>query len=378
MKNLFKLYGWAAAALLSLLMFNACNPEPKATDLEFSYPTFDCEEGEEGAYISVYLMQTPYKFPVVVDMEVEMVEEKGKDAEGNLLSLDDVIEFIETDQTYNVTKTSDRTATIENVQVTYSAYNQKVYFNAKQNDFLQEETIEIKFTLTRVDGSEMGNVQSTILTIVDDEKAPLLKVGYYDAEYTAPEEATRPDKGSFYMRLQKVGKYNYVASEWFGLPRPRLYGTFDSEKKVLTFDGTDYDHKLWAESTAKDENPFKPVSAFQNDTIWANAYDSDNKITQVLLMRGAGADGLSPIVISTEEIAENAAGVLLSIDSACGFYIYPYDATSGKRGSNSVGIYDAMESSSSLLFSKTNYEDETRSGCAPQYAPIPFGGWVIE
>ena len=151
MKKLVKLCGWMAVVLLALTAATSCKSEPEKTDVEFSYATFDCDEGEKEAYISVYLMYSPYKLPVVVDMEVEMTG--GKDAAGNDLALDDVIEFIETDKSYTVTKTGDRTAKIEGVEVTYSTYNQKVYFNAKQNDFLQNETITLKFTLTKVDGS---------------------------------------------------------------------------------------------------------------------------------------------------------------------------------------------------------------------------------
>lgn len=368
-----------AAALVAMLAIS-CTTEPNATDVEFSYPTFDCDEGEDNAYISVYLMQSPYKFPVVVDMEVEMTE--GKDSDGNDLVLDDVIEFITTDKSYTVTKTGDRTATITGVEVTYSTYNQKVYFNAKPNDYLQDETIAINFKLTRVDGSEMGNIKNTVLTIVDDEKAPLVKVGYYDTKYTAPADATREGNGQFYMSLEKVDKYKYVASGLFGLSRPRLLGEYSPADNTIVFDGTDYDHILWQKKSQQDvENNvegaklFVPVNAFRNDTIWAAAYNSQNKVTQVLQLRGETISGKQVIRMTTEEIAENSNGVVLSIDTSCGFDIYNYDAEKGLKGSL-AGTYDAMESSSSMVFSKTNYESETRS--AVLCAPYPFGEWRQE
>lgn len=376
---------WIVVATLAALSLASCNPEPKTTDVEFSYPTFDSNEGEEGAYISVYLMQSPEKFPVVVDMDVEMVDGKGLDADGNQLTLDDVIDFIETDQTYTVNDSSDpRKATITGVEVTYSAYNQKVYFNVKQNDFLQKETIEIKFTITRVEGSNMGNVTETILTIVDDEKAPLVRVGYYDTTYTAPADATRQEKGQFYMRVQKVDKYNYVASELFGLPRPRLLGRYEPTNNTIVFDGTDYDHKLWHEKSKEmaetDENAtiFQPINAFQNDTIWANAYNKEGKVTQILKLRGKETTGGGQeIVMTTEAIEENSRGVILSIDTPCGFDIYDYNEANNKVGEK-IGTYDAMEKSTSMIFSDTNYEEAETRNLMPQYAPFPFGGWVIE
>lgn len=362
MKKLVKLCGWMAVVLLALTAATSCKSEPEKTDVEFSYATFDCDEGEKEAYISVYLMYSPYKLPVVVDMEVEMTG--GKDAAGNDLALDDVIEFIETDKSYTVTKTGDRTAKIEGVEVTYSTYNQKVYFNAKQNDFLQNETITLEFTLTNVDGSNIGNITSTVLTIVDDEKAPLVKVGYYDTTYTPAEGAERADKGQFYLRLQKVGKYEYVASEWFGLSRPRLLGKYDPEAKTITFDGTDYDHIIWEQKIAEMEDDdeykvaFTPVSAFQNDTIWGYSYNESGKLNKVLRMYGAGANGTSPIVMTTEAIEENKDGVILSIDNECGFAIYSFNADSNKAGAK-AGIYDGMTQSEGMIFSKTNYQEET-------------------
>ena len=378
MEKIVKLVGLFAVALGLTATLISCNPEPAATELEFSYTTFDTDEGDDEDYISVYLLKTPYKYPVMVDMEVEMLT--GKDNEGRDLALSDVIEFITTDQTYTVTSTGDRTAKIEGVEVTYTEYNKKIYFASKRNDYLQSETITIEFRLTKVDGSEMGSIDKTVLTIVDDEKAPLVKVGYYDTTYEAPAEATREGKGQFYMRLQKVGKYEYVASELFGLSRPRLLGRYNPEAKTISFDGTDYDHLLWAEAWEKDDSedkePFTAVNAFQNDTIWAYAYNSKREITQVLKLRGAGASGDEPIVMTTEAIEENAQGVILSIDTPCGFDVYNYN--NGIIGKVAVGNYDSMEQSESMTFSTTNYPSEVGTRSMDTTLPTPFSAWSIE
>lgn len=366
------------ATFFAMVATTSCSTEPSATYLEFSYASFSTDEGADKDNISVYLMKSPYKFPVVVDMEVEMLS--GENSNGEELVLDDVLTFITTDETYTVEKTDNpRKMLIKGVEVTYTNYNKKIYFTSLPNDYLQDETITIEFRLTKVDGSEMGSIKTTTLTIVDDEKAPLVKVGYYDTRYEAPSDATREGKGQFYMRLQKVGKKEYVASGLFGLPRPRLLGMYNPENNTITFDGTDYDHRLWAEKTAKDDKPFIPVNAFHNDTIWANAYTSGNdiiKITEVLKLKGAGATGTEPIVMTTEEIAENANGVILSIDTPCRFDIYTYD--NDRINLIPIGTYDAIvEQSESMTFSTTNYQSVGTRSMGGNH-PIPFSAWSVE
>ena len=44
-------------------------------------------------------------------------------------------------------------------------------------------------------------------------------MGSYKTNYDAPAEALSPSQGGFYLRLQKVGKYDYIASGWWGLER---------------------------------------------------------------------------------------------------------------------------------------------------------------
>lgn len=367
MEKIIKVLGLVATLVVGVVMAS-CSADPKATDLEFSYKSFSYDEGSDGGYVSVYLMQSPYKYPVVVDMEVEMLS--GKDNLGGTLNLDDVLTFNTTDKSYTITQTSPRTATIENVEVTYANYNQRVLFDCHDNDYLQNETITLEFRLTKVDGSEKGSITSTIVTIVDDEKAPRIRTGYYDTTYDAPADATRQQKGQFYLSLSKVGKYEYVASGWFGLNRPRLVGQYDPEAKTLTFDGTDYDHQLWELK--------EPVSAFQNDTIWAYNYEG-GAITQVLRLRGAGAEGNDPIVLSTEEIAQDAQGLLLSIDNECGVEIRTFNASTSTAGAV-VGIYDSMPKSKTLEFSETNYPSEaaaTKASANTTTRPTPFHSWSI-
>ncbi|MBQ8271752.1 MAG: hypothetical protein IJZ09_01940 [Tidjanibacter sp.] len=373
MKKIVKLMGLLAVTLVVVATAISCNPEPDATDLEFSYSTFSVDEGDDG-YISVYLMETPEKLPVVVDMKVEM--KSGMNAEGKKLVLDDVIEFITTDQTYTVNNISDTEKEIKGVEATYTEYNKKVYFTTKPNDYLQQETITLLFTITNVEGSKLGSLDTTTLTIVDDEKAPAVKVGYYDTRYTAPADATREGKGQFYMQLHKVGKYEYVASGLFGLPRPRLVGTFNPEAKTIKFDGEDYDHRLWAEKTAEDEAPFVPINAFRNDTLWGTAYNENNIPTKVLKLHGTVVDGKEVIMMTTEEIAENAKGVILSIDTPCGYEIYPYN--NSIVGPMPVGTYDSMASSESMTFGTTNYPLEVSATRALGPEDVrPFAEWQL-
>lgn len=375
MGKILKLVGKVVATLGIILASASCNPEPEATDLEFSYATFSADEGADKEDISVYLMKSPYKFPVVVDISVEMLT--GKNHKGEEFKLDQVLKFITTDESYTVTSTGDRTALIEGVEVTYTNYNKKIYFSVEDDDYLQNETITILFKIIKVEGSEKGTIDSTTLTIVDDEKAPAVKVGYYDTRYTAPADATREGRGQFYMQFYKVGKYEYVAEGLFGLPRPRLVGTFDPAKRTLTFDGTDYDHRLWAEKTAESDNPFVPVNAFQNDTIWGYAYNSDKVPTQALKLRGTVVDGKEVIMMTTEEIAENAKGVILSIDTSCGYDIHPYN--NGNVGTMLLGTYDAMDKSESVTFSTTNYPTEVGAKRAEGVKMVrPLSAWQIE
>lgn len=364
MKAIVRIATGLVASLLLVVAMASCSAEPRATDLEFGYKTFNANEGSDNGYISVYLMGTPYKYPVVIDIEVEMAT--GKDNNGRELTLDEVVKFKVEDVEYTVTKTGDRTAKIENVEVTYKNYNRRIYFEALDNDFLQGEKVTINFRLTRVDGSEVGSIKETTLTIVDDEKAPLLSVGYYKTNYDAPAEALSPSKGGFYLRLQKVGKYDYIASGWWGLERPRLLGKFDPEECTLSFDGTDYDHILWELK--------EPINAFRNDTIWAYSFTNNSGVKQILRMRGAGDSGLEPIVLSTEQIEENAKGLVVSIDTPCGMDIYNFNPLTGEVG-DFAGIYDAMERSNSMTFSTTNYEEEGTRGTID--TPRPFGNWSI-
>ena len=56
MKKIVKYAGLLTAILGMMALAASCNPEPDATDLEFSYTSFQTGEGSNG-YISVYLMK---------------------------------------------------------------------------------------------------------------------------------------------------------------------------------------------------------------------------------------------------------------------------------------------------------------------------------
>ena len=72
--------------------------------------------------------------------------------------------------------------------------------------------------------------------------------------------------------------------------------------------------------------------------------------------------------MTTEAIEENKDGVILSIDTECGFEIYSFYADTNKAGAK-AGIYDGMTQSDSMIFSKTNYEEE---GTRAMGAGVPF------
>jgi len=337
----------------------ACKSTPDATSVSFSAATYSYQEGNESAYLQLRSANTPYYYPIKVNVSVTMTA--GKDASGNELKLSDVITFVETDKPYTVTVTGDRTATITGAEVTYANYD-KILFKTKDNDYLQNETVKITFAIISVEGSEIGSTKQTVLTIVDDEYAPKIKPGYYKTDYTPLAGAISATKGQFYLRLQKTDKYKYVASGWFGLSRPRLVGVFDPAACTLTFDGTDYEHLAL-------ENP---VNAFQNDTIWWY----DHEMTKVLKFHGSGVSGLEPIVIKTENIAENTSGVIVDCSSLCGFDIYDYSSATGLGAK--YGVWDGFNTAE-FTFSKTNY---TKAPAAAKSAsttgPIPFNNWTLK
>ena len=369
MMRYFKLFILAIAALATM---SACSRGPEAPDVSFAYSTYSYTEGYGSCYIAVYQMESPYEFPVEVTLQGKVVA--GQTNLGEEYKWSDLVEFeIEAneEETYTVKGIDDKTFEISGIQVTYSEYNKKVYFKSIPNDYLQKETIKIEFTITDVKGSEIGTSDKTTVYIVDDEKAPLIKTGYYKTDYTPVDGAENAKAGSFYLRLYKTDKYEYVASGWFGLNRPRLVGVFDPEAQTLTFDGTDYDHLQWYDDEEEAENR---VNAFQNDTLWA--YKAENKvITQILKFYG-GANGQGPIVISTDKIEENASGFLVECTSECGFEIWNYDAENGKATS-CVGTWDGMASSTSMTHSSTNYESTTQSRGGVENAPVPFAQWTL-
>lgn len=359
-------------ALLAALTMTACAEGPETPDVSFAYSTYSYTEGYDGCYVAVYQMESPYQWPVEVTLRGEVIE--GKSNTGAEFGWADIVEFeIDDEQPeYTVRNIDNKTFEISGVKVTYSEYNKKIFFKSKPNDFLQSETIRIKFTITAVSGSTIGSSNTTTLTIVDDEKAPLIKTGYYKTDYTPLADAANPKAGSFYLRLYKTDKYEYVATGWFGLSRPRLVGTFDPKEQTLTFDGTDYDHLQWF---SKDEEAENRISAFENDTLWA--YSAENKvIKQVLKFYGSGTSGKEPIVIKTDKIEENASGFLVEVTGKCGWDIWNFDAASGKVTS-AVGTWDGMDRSTKMTHSSTDYEVQTQSRSEASGSPTPFAQWTL-
>lgn len=207
-----------------------------------------------------------------------------------------------------------------------------IYFYMIDNDELQDEMPAIEFTLKSTSSSEapLGKPNYTIIRITDDEKAPRVASGLYEARYTLPEEVEveREESGYFPLNIAKIGKYQYVAWGWFGLSRPRLVGNFDPEAKTLTFDGGDYDL----------ESEGYYFSAFGR-----SYYYNNEDMDEVLVFRGSGSDGRGPIVIETDEIGVNESGYITVTNSEASFDIHAYS----KNGDNKLegeflGIYDQM------------------------------------
>lgn len=361
MKHFFKFIALAAMVAAAV----GCNPEPKESSIEFASKTYGYNEDQVYGYIGLMELNTPESFPVVVDVKATF--KAGKDHEGNALTLKQLIAFDRGDEeSYTVAYPDDNTAIISGIEVTYSQYNKRLYFSILDNDFLQSETAEIKFELTAAKGANIGDYTESVLTIVDDEHAPRIKTPYYLTEYTPLTGSTNPDAGKFYLRLDKVGKYQYVASGWFGLPRPRLLGRFDPETQTLTFHGSDYDHQ--------DMEPEDRVSAFRNDTLWY--YNAER--TQILRLF-AGTDGEGPLVVKTEKIDENASGTLVEVVTNCGWAIFDFDGT---RATDFVGYYDGMNTSSKMTYFENNYDesefDQVGTRTTATTGPIPFSNWRLE
>lgn len=355
-----------------MVALTACSKEPGTPDVSFAYSTYTYTEGYDGCYVAVYQMESPVEWPVEVTIQGKVVA--GKDNTGKEFGWSDLIEFeIDDNQPeYVVRSIDDKTFEVSGIRVTYSEYNKKVFFKSKPNDYLQQETIKMEFEIVDVKGSTIGSSKKTTLTLVDDEKAPLIKVGYYNTEYTPLVEAINAKSGSFYLRLYKTDKYEYVTSGWFGLNRPRLVGTFDPEAQTLTFDGTDYDHRRWF---AKEGEEVNRVNAFENDTLWAYSREGD-VVKQILKFYGGGASGKEPIVIKTDKIEENASGYLVEITGECGFQIWNYDNTK-KATTTFVGTWDGLDGSTKMTHSESNYEVDTQSRSVGTDYPTPFSQWTI-
>ncbi|MBO5903549.1 MAG: hypothetical protein J6Q40_06115 [Tidjanibacter sp.] len=239
-----------------------------------------------------------------------------------------------------------------NYTVTFEAGDTEapIYFYMINNNELQEEMPAIQFTLesTSTPEAPLSKPNYTIIRITDDEKAPRVASGQYEARYTLPEEAevTREESGYFPLTIAKTGKYEYVAYGWFGLNRPRLIGTFDPVAKTLTFDGSDYDLSV---DDAR-------VSAFGRAY-----YYNDEEMTEVLVFRGAGTDGKQPIVLNTDDIGINKTGYITTAASNASFDIH-VDNKENKLPGEFLGVYDMMPEGASFkhktVIDEEKYEDE--------------------
>ncbi len=220
-----------------------------------------------------------------------------------------------------------------------------IYFYMIDNDVLQEVTPSIEFTLvsTSTPAAPIEKPNYTIIRITDDEKAPRVASGQYDARYTLPAEVetTREESGYFPLTIAKTGKYEYVAYGWMGLNRPRLVGTFDPEAKTLTFDGTDYDMST---DDAK-------VSAFGKAY-----YYNDLEMKEVLVFRGSGSDGKGAIVLNTDEIDVDEIGYITTSATSASFDIHTHNAENKLPG-EFLGIYDKMPEGA-LFKHKTVIDEE--------------------
>lgn len=357
----------------SLVALGSCSKSPDTPDVSFAYSTYSYTEGFDNCYIAVYQMESPYEWPVEVSLHGKVTS--GTDNLGRELGWKDIIVFDEdylAEEGYTVSDINAKEFLISGVTVTYTEYNKKIYFESKGNDWLQGSNITITFTITNVKGSNKGSSDTTTVSIVDDEKAPLIKTGYYETTYTPLADALKPEAGKFYLRLYKTDKYTYVSEGWFGLNRPRLVGTFKPEEQTLTFDGTDYDHTVWFDA---EEEIGNRVNAFENDSIWT--YNKSEDGIKILRMRGSGHNGTGPIVIKTDKIEQDASGYLVECTTDCGFDIMGnYNAETGKAN-RFVGVWDGMERSDKMVHSSTNYPTETSRSAIGKATPRPFSQWVI-
>ncbi len=241
-----------------------------------------------------------------------------------------------------------------------------IYFYMLNNNELQSELPAIEFKLTGTDTPEapIGKPDYTIIRVTDDEKAPRLASGQYEASYSVEEsvDVQREQSGYFPLTLAKIGKYEYVAFGWFGVSRPRLVGTFDPEAQTLTFSGRDYD-----QSTTQTE-----VSAF-GQAYYYNSTDMD----EVIVFRGAGSDGKQPIVIETDLIGVNETGYITVAATDAGFDRYEYvkDAEGNSTIGSFVGVYDQMPVGTTFkhltLIEQEKFEEEENDQSADQQIEDP-------
>ena len=321
---------FVAMLALSLL---ACKPKPKDEDKldpRVKFLSYAESYPEDGGLVSlpVRIYDVDEKdFPVTVTFSIKPYNNVVVD------------EWIALQDKGNYTVTFEKGSSVA-----------PIYFYMINNDELQTEVPAIEFTLesTSTPAAPLAKPNYTIIRITDDEKAPRVASGQYDARYTLPAEveATREESGYFPLTIAKTGKYEYVAYGWMGLNRPRLVGTFDPEAKTLTFNGTDYDMST---DDAK-------VSAFGKAY-----YYNDLEMKEVLVFRGSGSDGKGAIVLNTDEIGVDEVGYITTAVSTASFDIHVHNADNKLPG-EFLGLYDQMPEGAAFkhktVIDEEKYEEE--------------------
>ncbi len=315
-------------ALVATLLFVGCSKEPDYPSVSFSALNISWDEDAGTGNVSLKIAGKANLTPVIVDVEFEPYTTGG-----NL----DRIEFDKTTG-YEVRPDS----------IT------KVYFTIKDDTELNTSQFKFKVKIVAASDAAIGSINVCNVTIVDNEKAPRINTGSYKMKYDVTGfTPLREGSGEFNLKLAKIDKYKYVAYNWFGMLRPRLTGVFDPEAKTLTFDGTDYDGAVYGS-----DDDTATYSAF--GTAY---YYYDVAMTQAMVFMGAGADGKSPIVFTTDQLQINETGDITGFasDITCSYKIFNFDKTLGEHGQtvgDAIGIYDMITNPT------ITYNDATKASVA--------------
>ncbi len=324
-------------SLCVIVVLARCSDEPEYASVGFSALNISWNEDDSLGNVSLKLTGEPDLAPVVVDVEFEPVNVNG--------NLDEI--------TYDK---------ITGWEVRKDSVT-KIPFLIKDNLELNEAPFRFKVKIVAASDAAIGEINTCTVTITDDEKAPRVNTGSYKVTSDVTGlNALREGAGEFELKLAKTGKYEYVAYNWFGMVRPRLKGVFDPEAGTLTFDGTDYDGAIFDEKETKAAAD-KVYNAFGQAYYFWNV-----EMTEAMVFRGSGADGLQPIVFTTEELEVNESGDITGVaaDVTSSYVICRYDTSVGEHGEigGQVAVYDMMRTPT------ISYYEETKSeayGAEPRF-----------